>query len=221
MSNGTISSSYSPIGTSIINANAYRAAVLMDAFSLTNDKKMLENALQNIEFIISHQNNDGSWFYEAKGIRNNFIDNFHTCFVIKNLFKCYKIYNDNRLRDSIISGYDYYNKFLFYENGRQTFFSKSKYFKLRKYEMYDYAEGISLGILTKSLLPNAIEKANWLAKDLVKNFQTKQGYFCTRITSLGTRHTVPYHRWPQAQIFYSLTSLLKEKNNYVWHCWNY
>ena len=72
--------------------------------------------------------------------------------------------------------------------------------------MYDYAEGITLGLLLQNEIPGALTKSKELAADLINIFQTKDGYFVTRVTSLGTKHKVPYLRWPQAQIFFALTS---------------
>ena len=210
MPNGTYCSSYSPISKDIvINANSYRAAVLLEAYKINKDERYRYAAIRNIDFILSYQGEKGEWYYEAKPPKNNFIDNFHTCFVLRNLFQCYLINKDERILNAVKKGYQYYRDHLFFNNGRPKHFSKAKYAKLRKYEMYDYAEGIKLGILLKDFIPGAYEKSKDLAKDLVENFQTKNGYFLTRVTSLGTKHNVPYLRWPQSQLFYSLTSLLK------------
>ena len=162
-------------------------------------------------FVLSYQGDEGEWYYEAKEPKDNFIDNFHTCFVLRNLFRCYLVNRDEKLLALIKKGYNYYRKNLFYLDGRPKHFAKAKYAKLRKYEMYDYAEGITLGVLLKDEIPDAFEKAEWLANDLIDNFQTKKGYFITRVTSLGTIHKVPYLRWPQAQLFYSLTEILETK----------
>ena len=211
MSNGTICSSYSPVGKDIIiNANSYRAAVLIGAYELTSDRSFFEEAQESLSFVLSYQGPKGEWYYEAKGGKNNFIDNFHTCFVIRNLFFCYKITGDEELKKAIANGYDFYTKNLFYENKRPKHFAVSKYFKMRKYEMYDYAEGIKLGVYLKDEFENAFIRSQFLAKDLIKNYQTKKGYFITRVTSLGTQHSIPYHRWPQAQLFFALTLLNKE-----------
>lgn len=211
MPNGTFCSSYSPISNDIvINANSYKAAVLYDAYSLNGDLRYKASADRCIDFIISYQGNQGEWYYEAKSPQDNFIDNFHTCFVLRNLFYCYTVSKDSKILDSILRGYEFYRNELFHKNGRPKHFAKSKYFKLRKYEMYDYAEGIKLGVLLKDNIPEAFDKALFLADDLVTNFQTKKGHFITRVTSFGTQHTVPYLRWPQAQLFYALTLLLKE-----------
>lgn len=74
--------------------------------------------------------------------------------------------------------------------------------------MYDYAEGIALGPLLNPDIEGALDFSLQLALHLIDAFQLKKGYFVTRVTTLGTRNKVPYLRWPQAQLFYALTSLL-------------
>ena len=214
MPNGTFCASYSPVSKDIvINANTYRAAVLLEAYEINQIKDYKDTASRNIDFVLSHQGENGEWYYEAKGPKSNFIDNFHTCFVLRNLYQCYLVTKDQRILDSVKKGYKYYIENLFFKDGRPKHFSIAKYAKLRKYEMYDYAEGIKLGVLLKNDIPEAFTKSKELAMDLVQNFQTKQGFFLTRVTSFGTKHKVPYLRWPQAQLFYSLTNLLKEIEN--------
>ena len=209
MGNETICSSYSPITKDIvINANSYRAAVLLGVYKLEGNKKYLEEANESIDFILSFQGNKGEWYYEAKPPKDNFIDNFHTCFVLRNLYICNQINTRKDVSESITHGYKFYNQELFYENHRPKHFAKAKYAKLRKYEMYDYAEGIQLGVLLDGMV-RSIDKSIFLANDLIDNFQLKKGYFVTRVTSLGTYHKVPYHRWPQAQLFHALTLLYK------------
>jgi hypothetical protein len=211
MPNGMTCSSYSPVSKDIvINANTYRAAVLMEAYEMNGDEKYRAVAQRNIDFVLSYQGEKGEWYYEAKPPKNNFIDNFHTCFVLRNLYQCYLVTKDERILESVKKGYKYYIENLFFKDGRPKHFSIAKYAKLRKYEMYDYAEGIKLGVLLKKDIPEAFLKSKELAIDLVENFQTKQGFFLTRVTSFGTKHKIPYLRWPQAQLFYSLTNLLKE-----------
>jgi hypothetical protein len=211
MPNGTYCASYSPDSEDIvINSNTYRAAVLLEAYQINNDETYKFAAQRNIDFVLSYQGDEGEWYYEAKPKDKNFIDNFHTCFVLRNLFQCYLVNKDERIFNAVVKGYNYYINNLFFKDGRPKHFSKAKYAKLRKYEMYDYAEGIKLGILLKDFIPNAFQKSIDLAIDLVDHFQTEKGHFLTRVTTFGFKHKVPYLRWPQAQLFYSLTKLLKE-----------
>ena len=70
---------------SVINATAYRAAVLADAARIFSNKSYNDHSKKNVEFILSYQNSDGSWPYAAIDSNNSMIDNFHTCFGYKKL----------------------------------------------------------------------------------------------------------------------------------------
>ena len=201
-----IAASYSPIDFGrVINANAYRAAMLLKAYELFNIPEYKEKAEFNINFVINNQNADGSWFYSPESL---FIDNFHTCFVLKNLYKSYLICKDDKILHSVKKGYEYYRKCLSRSDNTPIHFARIRYPKFRKIEMYDYAEGISLGLLLKDDIEGSLEFAQLMAEDLIDKFQLDEGYFVTRITTLGTKNKIPYLRWPQAQLFYALSSLL-------------
>lgn len=206
ISNFEIAASYSPVDSSIIiNANAYRAAMLLKAYELFYIPEYKVKAELNINFVINSQNADGSWFYSPESL---FIDNFHTCFVLKNLYKSYLICKDDKILHSVKKGYLYYRKQLFRSDNTPIHFARIRYPKLRKIEMYDYAEGISLGVLLKDDIEGALEFSVLVAKDLIDKFQLDDGYFVTRVSTLGTKNKIPYLRWPQAQLFYALSNLL-------------
>lgn len=78
--------------------------------------------------------------------------------------------------------------------------------------MYDYAEGISLGVLLKNEIPDAFEFSLKLAQQLIQRFQLNDGHFVTRVSTLDTKNTIPYLRWPQAQLFHALTSIMVNIN---------
>ena len=131
--------------------------------------------------------------------------------MLRNLYVAYKVNKDPKLLASIQHGYKYYRKELFREDKTPLHFSKIQYNKLRKYEMYDYAEGIKLGALLKDEIDGAFEFSEILVNDLINRFQLKDGHFATRVTSFGNVHKVPYLRWPQAQLFCALTEYLLVK----------
>ncbi len=189
----------------VYNANTYRAALLLEAHHRFGVPEYKEKALKNITFVINRQADDGSWDYAEN---EAFIDNFHTCFVLKNLYKSYLFLKEERVLEAVRKGYAYYRKHLFRADNTPIHFSKIKNPKFRKIEMYDYAEGISLGPLLNRDIGGALDFSLLLARRLVDSFQLKKGHFVTRVTTLNTRNTVPYLRWPQAQLFYALTSLI-------------
>lgn len=198
--------SYSPIDNSrVINAGTYRAALLLKAFKLFGIREYKEKAVKNINFVLNRQQADGSWYY---AVNEHFIDNFHTCFVLKNLYKAYLILEDEKILKAVKKGYDYYRGFLFRRDHTPIHFSKITNPKFRKIEMYDYAEGISLGALLEPEIEGAFDFSLQLTRHLIDIFQLKNGRFVTRVTTLGTRNKIPYLRWPQAQLFYALTTLL-------------
>ena len=197
--------SYSPIDNSrVINASAYRAALLLKGFELFGIPEYKEKAVKNINFVLNQQQADGSWHY---AVNERFIDNFHTCFVLKNLYKAYLILKDERILKAVKKGYEYYRRFLSRKD-LTPIHLKSINHKFRKIEMYDYAEGIALGPLLNPDIDGALDFSLQLAQHLIETFQLKKGYFVTRVTTLNTRNKVPYLRWPQAQLFNALTTLL-------------
>ncbi len=209
MPNGTVCTSYSPLDSRfVINANTYRAAMLTEASELFKNPSFLTEAQINIDFVLSYQEPDGSWYYEPVGTRDRFIDNFHTCFVLRNLTRCYKITKDEKVLEAIKKGYAFYRDKLFRPDRTPIHFAVQKHNKLRKYEMYDYAEGINLGCFLHDIIPGALEFSGKLAFDLITRFQLKDGHFLTRVNSFGMKHKVAYHRWPQGQLFDALTHLL-------------
>ena len=70
----------------VINANAYRAFLLISAARDLSDDRFWKAGERNLNFVLEAQNPDGSWYYANDGKRL-FTDHFHTCFVLKALAK--------------------------------------------------------------------------------------------------------------------------------------
>ncbi|NJM16356.1 MAG: hypothetical protein HC896_14145 [Bacteroidales bacterium] len=56
--------------------------------------------------------------------------------------------------------------------------SEVKYNKLRKYEMYDYAESITLGPVLNDKIEGSLNFSYILAADLINRFQVKKRALC-------------------------------------------
>ena len=74
----------------VVNASAYRAAMLTSASRVFDSEEYWEIAERNLWFVLESQNDDGSWPYAKDGVRN-FVDHFHTCFVMKALAKIHRL----------------------------------------------------------------------------------------------------------------------------------
>ena len=204
------SGSYSPIDNShLVNANAYRSFVLVEGSKRFDNKEALKKANLNLNFILKSQNPDGSWKYATNDERDNFVDNFHTCFVLKNLYKANCILKDERISEAIRKGFNFYKKNLLDNDRRPLPFAKLSRLNIVKRELYDYAEGISLCLLLQFNDPDTKKIMRGMVEDVINLYQNENGSFITRINIFNIPNKIPYLRWPQAQLFFALTNYLK------------
>jgi hypothetical protein len=195
----------------VINASAYRAFLLTKAGVDLAEPRYLEIARRNMNFVLATQNEDGSWFYSTDDKRD-FVDHFHTCFVLKALAKIDQLTGCARCKKAIDRGIGYYVKNLFDDGGLPVPFSKPPRLTLYRRELYDYAECINLAILLEGRSPDLDHiKVNVLT-DLLSRWQRFDGSFRARQLVVGWDN-VPMHRWAQAQIFRSLSFYLSRKSN--------
>jgi len=201
--------SYSPLDQSkVINASAYRAYVLLEAAARFEDSSYRETGLKNLRFVLHSQNEDGSWLYELDNPQGAFIDHFHTCFVLKNLHKINRRLKDPAIVKAVADGFAYYRERLFDAAGTPVPFAVRPRTQIVKQDLYNYAEAITLCVLLGDKMVEAIPTAHRLARDLVRSYQLPDGHFVGKVFFGGRRHTLPFMRWPQAQLFYAVTNLL-------------
>ena len=186
----------------VVNASAYRAFLLAAAGTRFGHPDWVAEARAAAAFVLWSQRSDGSWLYAMDG-KDAFVDNFHTCFVLKNLYKTWVALGDDSLLEAVEAGYRFYKSFLLDRTGLPIPFARTQRLTLRRRELYDYAEGISLALLLRSHDRDAVPIAERLLDDLLTSWQLPDGHFVTRLSWSG-RNTIPYHRWAQAQTFCAL-----------------
>jgi hypothetical protein len=205
-------SSYTPHDHSkVINASAYRAFVLFDAARRFHDEPYRVKASKNLRFILEAQRPDGSWLYALDSPAEAFIDHFHTCFVLKNLFKLNRDLQSADVAHAVRRGYDWYRHSLFDKDDNPRSFTIAPRTQIVRIEMYNVAEAITLGALLRNEIPEAFALAETLAARFVRRGQLPAGHWITRIYVGGVTHRVPFLRWPQSQLFLALTNLLAAK----------
>jgi hypothetical protein len=191
----------------VVNASAYRAFVLTRAAVDFSDEKYHKIAQRNLNFVLRAQNSNGSWYYSMDGTRD-FVDHFHTCFVLKALAKIEAMTNDQQCTKAIAGGVDYYVRNLFDEQGLPKPFSRRPRMTVYRRELYDYAECINLAVLLEGRFPTLDQiLARIISLD---GWQKSDGSFRSRQLLFGWDNT-PMHRWAQAQTFRSLCFLLHRK----------
>lgn len=191
----------------VVNAAAYRAFLLTCAAHDFADDRYSRIAEKNVNFVLESQNPDGSWFYSVEGARD-FVDHFHTCFVLKALAKIEQFGENAALTSAIERGVGYYVANLFDEDQLPKPFSRRPRMTVYKNELYDMAECVNLAVLLRGRFPalDAILSAV-VNRD---EWQKSDGSFRSRRLFLGWDNT-PMHRWAQSQMFRSLSLLLRQE----------
>ncbi len=198
-------SGYTPLDNTggVINASAYRAFTLACAAKYFPDEGYWEKAEKNLNFVLQSQRPNGSWLYAADNVRD-FVDHFHTCFVMKALAKIEKLKDHSGCSQAIEKGVRYYLEHLFDENMLPKPFSKAPRLTVYKNELYDYAECINLGTLLQGRFQDLDDTIEHVIKDVLSRWCKPDGSFYSRRLHLGWDN-VPMHRWAQSQIFRSLS----------------
>jgi hypothetical protein len=186
----------------VVNASAYRAFLLTRAALDFSDDEYGDRGTRNMRFVLDCQNADGSWPYSVDGQRD-FVDHFHTCFVLKALAKIEALTGERRCTDAIERGIGYYVRNLFDADQRPKPFSKAPRLTVYRHELYDYAECLNLATLLRGRSPELDAIRSAVLSDALDRWQKPDGSFRSRRLLVGWDN-VPMHRWAQAQMFRSL-----------------
>jgi hypothetical protein len=190
----------------VINASAYRAFLLTKAGIELSEPRYLEVAKRNLNFVLASQKAGGFWYYSTDGERD-FVDHFHTCFVLKALAKIEQLTDCPRCRSAIERGISYYVRSLFDANGLPLPFSKRPRLTVYRRELYDCAECVNLAVLLYGRFPELDRILSSVVTELLSRWQKADGSFRARQLLVGWDN-VPMHRWAQSQVFRSLCFLL-------------
>jgi hypothetical protein len=203
------SCSYTPFDEGgVINAAAYRAFLLTSASQSFGNDKHRQIAQRNLNFVLENQNPDGSWFYSTDGVRD-FVDHYHTCFVMKALAKIHTLTGNDRCLVALSRGVGYYLENLFAEDGLPKPFSRAPRLTVYKRELYDCAECINLCLLLRDQFPQLQATLENVVAGVFKDWIKRDGSFRSRRLHFGWDN-VPMHRWGQSQMFRSLAFYLRE-----------
>ena len=206
---GAATCTYTPLAWDrgrVVNANAYRAFLLTKAAHDLGDERYLKAAEPNLRFVLKSQNTDGSWFYAIDG-RRDFIDHFHTCFVLKALLKIVRLTPREDVDRAIQSGLRYYADHLFSADKLPRPFAKPPRLIVYRRELYDYAECVNLLTLAAGRQAGLEAILSSTIEDVITRWQRADGRFRSRQLLVGW-DDVPMHRWAQAQLFRSLCGVV-------------
>lgn len=204
------SCSYTPYDRGgVVNAAAYRAFLLTSASLLFSNDNYWNTAERNLNFVLENQNPDGSWYYATDGVRD-FVDHYHTCFVMKGLAKIHALTGHAATLEALGKGVGYYLGNLFDADGLPKPFSRAPRLTVYKHELYDCAECINLCLLLCDRFPVLGSTLENVVKDVLQSWVKRDGSFRSRKLYLGWDN-VPMHRWGQSQMFRSLALYIRDQ----------
>jgi hypothetical protein len=192
----------------VINAAAYRSFLVTSASKLLANDSYWKIAEPNVNFVLENQNPDGSWYYAVDGVRD-FVDHYHTCFVMKALAKIHTLTGHEGCLEALSKGVQYYLANLFETDGLPRPFSKAPRLTVYKRELYDCAECINLCLLLRDRFPQLKQTLNNVVAGILGEWVKPDGSFRSRRLHFGWDN-VPMHRWGQSQMFRSLAYYLRE-----------
>ncbi len=203
----TVCFSYTPLDNTMIhNSNLLGASLLLNGNRFLKRKDIEDIIHKSFKYTLNHQNEDGSWFYAEKKMQN-WIDNFHTGFVLDSILKYYEFYPFSEVKEKLLKGFKFYRE-NFFEDWRIP-----KYYHDRIYPIDIHSISQSLITLTKF---QRFEDNSFLIKNvfnyMVDNFYSeKRGYFYYRKGKFFT-NKIDYMRWSQGWSFKALSYLLRFLN---------
>lgn len=204
---GLWASSYSPLDRRrVVNANAYRAFLLTAAGVEFADARYSEAAQRPLSFVLQAQQADGSWLYALDGW-DQFIDHYHTCFVMKALAKIRRLTGDARCTEALTRGVGYYLANLIDESGLPKLFAKPPRLVIYRRELYDLAEAVNLALLLGADFPPLLAVMKQSVDQITGSWQRRDGAYRTRKLLVGW-NSVPMHRWGLSIAFRALSLLL-------------
>jgi hypothetical protein len=197
--------SYSPQDrTQIFNASLLAAEVLAEVGARRDEPELLRVAEKTANFVVKHQNPDGSWRY-GTAANQGWIDNFHTAYVLYSLHRIIKAGSlDSFFSDSLRRGYNYWKAGFFLADGWPKYYHDDPY----PADAHAGASGIITFHELREIDEGAVRLAERVASWTIENLRSREGFFYYQKRKFYTVKK-PYMRWSQAWMLYALARLLE------------
>ena len=197
--------SYTPIDDfHVLNANLLTGKQLMYVGTKTNNKEYVDLARRAVNYVIAHQNKDGSWYYRGKPDHLDYmIDNQHTGFNLECLFDVYQLDSDQKILEAIDRGLEYYKKHFVGPNFETCLYNDT----FKHVTINACAEIIICLSRLSRLYPDLLSLAQGIAEWTINTFQTHEGYFTYKIYG-PLKSKMAFIRAGQAWMMRALSVLL-------------
>lgn len=193
--------SYSPFDKNqVFNASMKGVRTLSQVYGITHEKHLAEAAANAARFVALYQQENGSWKYATQN-KGEWIDNYHTGYVLDCFDEYRKNCNDRQYDDAIEKGFRYYREH-FFENGCIPKFYDNAIFPID-------CTSAAQSILTLIRF-NDVSTAQKVAAFMIQKMQHPKGYFYFRAYKNFTeKHS--FMRWSNSWMFAALPELIPGK----------
>ena len=200
--------SYTPAQRdTVFNANLLAAEILAYDDYLQQSERHSNKIQQVLDFTLSHQNYDGSWYYSLHpktGKPKDQID-FHQGYMVETIHRICNIAEcwTPELRKSVEKGLKFYIDRQFDSEGASLW----RYPKKWPIDIHNQSQGIITFSLLKKYSDEYLAFAEKIAEWTIRNMQAKDGRFYYQKWPIITSK-VPYMRWNQAWMMVALSTLI-------------
>jgi len=207
--------SYTPLDHfHVNNANLFVAEFLIKIGKEVKNQKFIDYGLKAVNYTLSEQNKDGSICYWGKDQEKRcHLDHYHSGFKIRSLYSIWRLTGSKKIYSAVSKYYKFYLNNFFKDKTIPKITPKNIY----PIDVHACAEAILCNSLLQDDFSEAKEYLENSIKWIIKNMQTKEGWFIYRIENLlGIKWKVeiPYIRWGQAWILNALSYTLLKLNPY-------
>ncbi len=213
---GDFAFSYSPQDkTQVFNASLLGSRLLSQIYKYTGEKQLLDTARKSVSFCCKHQQKNGAWAYGTLSF-HQWIDNFHTGYNLECIHAYQHISGDNFFKKYLDKGLKYYIETFFTEEGIP------KYYNNRTYPIDIHTTSqLIVTLASMDRLQEYQSLADKVLQWTIDHMQDKEGYFYYQLKK-RFNSKIPYMRWAQAWMFYSMSVYLyhqqpvkKQKHNEI------
>lgn len=154
-----------------------------------------------LNLLLKEQNEDGSWFY-ARSPKGNWIDGFHSAFIVESL--AFNYYSGNKtieLKECIDKGWDFYIKKMITKDYFPKYFVDDNKFPVESQNCAQSIQTLAcMGMWLQKPVENVLKV---VIKNTIVSLYCKEGYFYHKKTQFWTYKT-SYSRWSNTPMILGL-----------------
>ncbi len=211
MKDGSICFSYTPLFVNHVhNLNLFVAEILLKTGLELNRSDWVDLALRSVKYTINNQLENGAFDYNGPPEKpQNFVDHYHTGFVLRMLYSIWNITKDSEIYAAFKRGFNFYINNFFYNETIPKLLPD----RLHRIDIHSCAESITCLSKVSDTFPEGIPILNNVLQWTIENLYSDKGYFYygilkSRFTKQTFVSRIPYFRWGQAWMFLALSEYL-------------